>query len=340
MPNTELLILDELQKMPGWKNYLKGLYDTKLPLLRILITGSARLEIFEQMGDSLAGRYFKHRLLPISLAEMKQTKSPGNIEKLLSRGGFPESFLEINEVNAKRWRQQCINSMLSTDVFDFDKILNIKAMQLIFQLLRSRVGSPISYQSLAEDAAVSPATVKKYIQILVSLFVVFTVTPYAKNIARSLLKELKIYFFDTGMVQSDNGSRLENLVAVSLLKHAYGCTDCLAKPTTLHYLRTKEGLEIDFAIINDGEVEQIIEVKVSDDQPSKSLQSFHRKYGYPAVQLVQNLRNEYQTGGIGGPARRKFSFKIIDLKQECSTWNIAKAFFPLLKGTAEWCEQR
>jgi len=122
LPNTELLILDELQKMPGWKNYLKGLYDTKLPMLRILVTGSARLEIFEQMGDSLAGRYFKHRLLPISLAEIDKTKHRGNIERLLSRGGFPEPFLEIEDVNAERWRQQYINSKGYAANFSVTKI--------------------------------------------------------------------------------------------------------------------------------------------------------------------------------------------------------------------------
>src|SRR4029077_5708042 len=100
--------------------------------------------------------------------------------------------------------------------FEIDKIYNIKAMQLIFNLLRNRVGSPISYQSLAEDVGTSPTTIKKYIQILEALFVVFKVTPYSKNIARSLLKEPKLYFFDTALVQGDDGAKLENIVAVSL----------------------------------------------------------------------------------------------------------------------------
>ena len=67
LPETELLILDELHKMDDWKSYLKGIYDTRQPHLQILVTGSARLETFRQSGDSLAGRFFRHRLNPLSL---------------------------------------------------------------------------------------------------------------------------------------------------------------------------------------------------------------------------------------------------------------------------------
>jgi predicted AAA+ superfamily ATPase len=89
-------------------------------------------------------------------------------------------------------------------------------------LLRTKVGSPISYQAIAEDVAISPSTVKKYIDILEALYIVFRVTPFAKNIARSLLKKPKIYFFDTSLVKADAGVQFEYLVAVCLLKHVYG----------------------------------------------------------------------------------------------------------------------
>ena len=72
LPDTELLVLDELHKMPEWKNYLKGIFDTRSPHLRILVTGSARLDAFRSSGDSLAGRYFRHRLNPFSVAEITE----------------------------------------------------------------------------------------------------------------------------------------------------------------------------------------------------------------------------------------------------------------------------
>lgn len=78
--------------------------------------------------------------------------------------------------------------MLATDIFEFDKIGDIRAIQLVFELLRTKVGSPISYKSIAEDVGVAPNTVKKYIQVLEALYLVFRVTPFVKNIARSLVK--------------------------------------------------------------------------------------------------------------------------------------------------------
>ncbi|MFA5074527.1 MAG: ATP-binding protein [Candidatus Babeliales bacterium] len=298
LPTTDLLILDELHKMDNWKNYLKGVYDTKPENMRILVTGSARLDIYNQLGDSLAGRYFRHRLLPFSLAELFQLNEQLDMEKLITRSGFPESYLATDQIEVDRWRLQYINSMLSTDVFEFDKIHNIKAMQLVFNLLRNRVGSTISYQSIGEDLNVSPITIKKYIQILEALFIVFRVTPYSKNIARSLLKEPKLYFFDTGLVQGDDGVKFENFVAVSLLKHIYALNDYKAKEYNLHYLRTKDGIEVDFALVQQDTVENMIEVKLSDDTPAKTLINFSSKYNYPAIQLVKFLRHEQEKNGI------------------------------------------
>lgn len=292
---TDLLILDELHKMEDWKNYLKGVYDTKSNNMRMLITGSARLDIFEQLGDSLAGRYFRHRLMPVSLAELKQVDAPLNLERLLTHGGFPEPYLEQELLEVNRWRLQYTNSLLGTDIFEFEQVHNVKAMQLIFTLLRNRVGSPISYQSLAEDVAVSPTTVKKYIEILEALYVIFRVTPYVDNIARSILKEPKIYFFDTGLIQGSDGAKLENLVAVSLLKHVYGKIDYRAEDYALHYLRTKDGNEVDFALVRNNSVEMMMEVKLSNEKIEKSLNYFQERYQYPAIQLVKNLRNEYQS---------------------------------------------
>ena len=118
---------------------------------------------------------------------------------------------------------------MSTDVFEIEVIKNLKSLQLVFDLLRERVGSPVSYKSIADDVAISPTTVKKYIQILESLYIIFIVTPFSNNIARSLLKEPKIYIFDNCLVTASAGARLENLVANGLLKSIYARNDYLAQ---------------------------------------------------------------------------------------------------------------
>ena len=139
LPSVELLIFDEIHKMPKWKAYLKGVYDTKPPSQKILVTGSARLEVFKQVGDSLAGRYFLHRLMPLSPAECEKVHIEYTLDRFLERGGFPEPFLTQDLVDANRWRLQYVDSLLREDVLDFENIQNLNAIRLVFELLREKV---------------------------------------------------------------------------------------------------------------------------------------------------------------------------------------------------------
>ncbi len=298
LPNVELIILDEIHKMPKWKNYLKGVYDTKPEGQKILVTGSARLEIYHRVGDSLAGRYFLHHLLPLSPSECKKVGLETTLDRFLERGGFPEPFLTSDLVDANRWRNQYIDSLLRTDVLEFDTIHNIYAMRMVFELLREKVGSPVSYKSIAEDVAISPNTVKKYIEILEALYIVFRVTPFSKNIARSLLKEPKIYFFDVGLVNGDLGAKFENLIACCLLKHVYAKIDYQAENYSLKYLQTKDRQEVDFALVKDKEIKSMIEVKLSNHSIHPGLSYFHKKYDLAAIQLVKDLKRQRIEGGI------------------------------------------
>jgi uncharacterized protein len=291
LPTTDMLVLDELHKMPGWKNYLKGIFDTKAPQLRILVTGSARLETWRSAGDSLAGRYFHHRLNPLSIAELADGNED-TLQALLLRGGFPEPYLAENDRDADRWRMQYVDGLIRGDILDFERIHYLRAVQLTLELLRRRVGSPISLTSLAGDVACAPNTIKKYLEILEALYIVFRVTPYHDNIARSLLKEPKVYFYDTGMVKGDDGIRFENLMAVHLLKHLQAIEDYQGKRASLHYLRTKEGKEVDFALAVEDQPLTMIEAKLTDNVPSSSLRYFQKKYNLPAILVLRHLRQE------------------------------------------------
>jgi len=295
---TELLILDEIHKMPGWKNHLKGIYDTKPEQLKILVTGSARLDYVRYSGDSLAGRFFIHHLLPFSLAELKDHETGKNINHFIERGGFPEPFLAAAPIDVKRWRNQYIESLIRFDVLDFKKISDLRTIQTIFELLRRRIGSPVSYASIARDVNSSPPTVMKYIQIMESLYIIFRITPYSRNIARSVLKEPKIYFYDNGLVIGDEGAKLENFVAVSLLKHVLARNDLEGENMALQYLRTKNGKEVDFCLTNEDRLTEILEVKNKDANLSKNLIYFCDKYQLKGVQLVKELKREKTINSI------------------------------------------
>ncbi len=291
LPNTDLLIFDEIHKMPKWKNYIKGVFDNKPDDMHILVTGSARLNTFRQSGDSLAGRYFIHHLLPFSYKESLIDKK-FTLDHLIERGGFPETLLADSPEEAVRWRKLYSDNLIRDDILDFENIQKLKTMQLLLKLLQKRVASPLSYKSLAEDLDKAPNTIKKYIQILESLYIVFRVTPFSNNIARSLKKEPKLYFYDTGMVDGDEGAKFENYLAVSLLKHSLHLTDTTGEETQLCYMRTKEKKEVDFCLTSNDEPILLIEAKTADTAISKDIFYFHQKYKIPATQVVLYLRKE------------------------------------------------
>lgn len=305
--NTDLIVFDEIHKLKQWKNYLKGIFDTRPPGQAILVTGSSRLETFRQTGESLAGRYLHLRLNPLSVAEVKELMPPFDaIEKLNALGAFPEPFLtqfdpEISSAQeySARWRNQYFTDMIREDILDFSRIQEIKTMRLLVELLRHKVGSPISYKGIAEDLQVAPNTIKKYIAILTSLFIVFVIRPYHKNIARAVLKEPKLYFYDTGFVIGSDGIRFENTCALSLLKYVQYQYDAHGQQIELNYLRTRDGKEIDFVVTVDQKPQKFIEVKISDAQPAQSFRTLVKSFpNAHFIQLVHNLRQEAHRDGV------------------------------------------
>jgi predicted AAA+ superfamily ATPase len=297
-----LLVMDEIHKMPNWKSWLKGVVDDRPRDQMLLVTGSARMETFRQSGESLAGRYLAWRLHPVSVREWcaHTGASPDDaLAHLLRRGGFPEPCLAELDSDAERWRLQYATDLVREDVLEFSRLHEITALRLFLDLLRQRVGAPVSLASLARDLAVAPNTLKRYLDILQALFIVFVVHPWHRNIGRALLQAPKVYFLDTGLVEDRPGARLENAVATMLLKHAQFRRDALGHETELHYIRTKDGAEVDFALAENGELTLLAECKTSDAALHRPLQRFAEQFPQAkAVQLVQQLRQEEQRGNI------------------------------------------
>lgn len=321
-PDTQLLVLDELHKKSSWKPWLKGVIDGRPVGQQQLVTGSARMDTFRQTGDSLAGRFLAWRLHPISVkewcehspqAEAGQPPTPDEaLTHLLNRGGFPEPCLlpatPAGDKNAQRWRAQYADGLVREDVLEFSRIQEVGGMRVLLALLRERVGSPLSLASIGRDLGLSQPTVKRFIDILQALYIVFTVQPWHHNIARSLLQSPKVYFYDTGMVggtqadMADNalqGLRFENAVATMLLKHVEFLQDSEAAPVGLHYVRTKDGSEIDFALSRGKELTHLIECKWADNVPHKAFAGFMAQWPEAqAVQLVRHLRNPELRNGV------------------------------------------
>ena len=297
---SELVIFDELHKKPKWKSWIKGIYDTEGVRPRLLVTGSARMDVFKKGSDSLAGRHFNYRLHPFSVAELKDQMPPiETLHRLMTVGGFPEPFLEGTEIFAKRWRSTHLDKILKEDLLELENVRNIKLIEILVDLLADRVGSSVSYSSLARDLEISPHTVKKWIGILESLYVIFVVPPYSKNLARAIIREPKIYFYDNGRVNSDNGARFENIVANALLKKLHLGQDLLGEKSQLYYLRDKEKREVDFLTVIDNKLIDMVEVKMSDDNLSQALVYFNERLKpLSPVQVIYNLTVEQNKKNI------------------------------------------
>lgn len=293
-----LIIFDELHKMKQWKSWLKGVYDTEGLPPSLIVTGSAKLDTYRKVGDSLAGRYFQYRLYPMDLKEaLTYIPSLGTdkeiiFDRLWRCSGFPEPFLEGDDIFYRRWRRSHLDIILRQDLIDLYSVKDIQSIETLVTLLKSRVGSSVSYSNLARDLECDPHTVKRWLVLLENLYVIFRVTPYSKNIARSLLKEPKFYFYDHTHAE-DSGARLENIVACALLKELHYIEDTLGYDTALHFLRTKEGKELDFLVCIDNKPTHLIEVKMTDDTLTKGFEHFSRYFeSVHCVQLVKNLKRE------------------------------------------------
>jgi uncharacterized protein len=176
-------------------------------------------------------------------------------------------------------------------------------MRLFNELLRQRLGSPLSLASIARDLNVSPITLKRDLEILQALYIVFVVRQWHHNIARATLQAPKVYFFDTGLVQGDEGVRFENMVACHLLKHLHWQQDAKGKEVDLHYVRTKDGAEVHFCLSNKAPsgdtLTHLIECKLSDSKPHTALKRFAEQWTEAqGVQLVRNLRHEQEWGRV------------------------------------------
>ncbi len=271
------------------------------------------MDTFRQAGDSLAGRYFHHRLWPFSVAELKHSYSPDESLRLLQElGGFPEPFLSSDGVFMKRWQSQYFTDIVREDVVEFSRLHEIRAMRLLVELLRSRVGSPLSWSSIGEDLQIAPNTVKKYVEILEALHVVFLVRPYHRNIARAIQKMPKLYFYHTPYVKGNEGVLLENTTAICLRKHTDFLSAATGSEVALNYIRTRDKQEVDFAIVSDGQLESLIEVKTADRTIPASLRLLGSRI--PSAEKLLLVRDLPVETDVDGISIRKLSRWLSELK--------------------------
>lgn len=303
--SAPLIIFDELHKYSDWKNYLKSVYDRDNGHYKFILSGSGRLDMYQKGGDSLAGRYFLLYLWPFTLAELAGNNlsfqqfatNPIDIHTIsnetqtiwsnLSRcSGFPDPYLSGDDQFYRIWSNTYNKQLLREDIRDLTSIRNIENVELLFSLLPSKIGSPLSMASLARDMHVSFDSIRSWIEIFENFFMVFRISPWSKRIARPITKETKLYLFNHAGIEMP-AAKFENMVALELFCGVSTWNDLGLGRFTLHYIKNRDKEEVDFLIADNQRPFLLIEAKMSEETPTKSLRKFQKALNIPAVQLVQ-----------------------------------------------------
>lgn len=300
---ARLLIFDELHKYRQWKNYLKGLYDVRHEQYDILVTGSARLDVYRRGGDSLQGRYHYYRLHPFTLAELSggiasvpephtrisfsREQSPGFsiVEMLLRFGGFPEPLFAGEMETLRRWQNERRDRLIRDDIRDIELVRDLSSLQILSTILPTKVGHLFSLNALREDLAVTHKSLSLWVDIFERFYYAFRIYPFAAKPIASLRKQPKLYLWDWSEVP-DEGARFENLIASHLLKFVHYLRDTAGYRAELFFLRDTQGHEIDFLVTVDQKPWFAVEVKRGNEAPSKNLFYLKEKIGIPFVYQV------------------------------------------------------
>lgn len=297
-----IIVFDEIHKRPDWKNFLKGFFDSYGKDLHIIITGSARLDIYKQGSDSLMGRYFPYRMHPLSVAECLRTDLPTSeivqpaqitdeaFKALLEFGGFPKPFIKRDRQFSLRWQNLRRQQLIQEDIRDLQIIHDLNRLQLLMDLLKNQATKQITYNTLAKFTRASIDTITRWIEVLEAFYYCYRLRPWSKNISRSLIKEPKIFLWDWSVI-TDPGSRAENFVASHLLKATQYWTDSGLGEYGLFYIRTLDKKEVDFLVSKNGEPWVLVEVKLSNNKDiSPHLKVFQEQLAAEhAFQVVMNI---------------------------------------------------
>jgi predicted AAA+ superfamily ATPase len=268
----KLIIIDEIQRMPGLFEVLRSVIDERrhqgYKYQQFLLLGSASLELLQQSSETLAGRIVYQELTGLTLNEIPA--SIYTLDQLWLRGGFPESFLAHTDNNSVQWRQAFIRTYLERDIPQLGPKIASETLRRFWTMLAHEQASLLNANRLATNLSISSKTIHRYLDLLVDLLLVRCLRPWSNNVGKRLVKTPKIFIRDSGLTHalldirtkedllghpvvggSWEGFVIENLLAA------------LPSGTPAWFYRTSTGAEIDL-ILEFGSNKRIaIEIKRS-----------------------------------------------------------------------------
>lgn len=197
-PLRGLVVLDEIQRRPELFPVLRVLADRPSIPARFLILGSASPELIRASAESLAGRVAHHELPGLSLGEVGASRW----KDCWVRGGYPRSLLAATDAASLRWRQELIRTLLERDLPALGLRLPAETLRRFWQMLAHYHGQTWNGAELARAFGVSEKTVRHYLDLLASTFMVRVLPPWHANLAKRQVRSPKVYIADPGLLHA------------------------------------------------------------------------------------------------------------------------------------------
>jgi len=303
-------ILDEIQYVPELLSYIKTAIDENRQPGRWILTGSQNFTLMQNISESLAGRSAIVSLLPFSVAErLNRGKEGLSVEKILSlplpinkkvktnlgeiilRGNYPEIASNL-QIDRNLWCGSYITTYLERDIRNLKQVGDLGQYELFLRSCAVRTGQILDLSAISREIGVSFTTAKRWLSLLETGYQILLLYPYYKNLGKRIIKRPKIYFTDTGLASyllgihtpeslfsgPFFGPLFETLVVTDFWKrfHHHG------QKTSMYYLRTRDGLEIDLVIEIEGKL-NLVEIKSSS--------TIRPEHSYSLLKIMHDLKS-------------------------------------------------
>ena len=264
----KLIILDEVQRIPGIFQELRGIIDKNRraghAAGQFLFLGSASIDLLKQSGETLAGRIAYCELSPITVAEYSE-----DMDRLWLRGGFPDSLLATNDKKSLLWRNSFIRTYLERDIPQLGPRIPAETLRRFWMMLAHLQGSLLNASHLAASLGVDGKTVMSYLDLMVDLLLVRRLTPLHKNLGKRLIKSPKVYIRDSGLLHAllgiDNKETLIGHPVIGMSWEGFVIENILntidRNQTKPYFYRTSSSNEIDLVLERSGNETWTIEIK-------------------------------------------------------------------------------
>ena len=263
------VIIDETQKVPALFSYLQGMVDESGAMGRYVLTGSQNFLLLENITQSLAGRVAISHLMPFGIPELEAAgRLPENLDDLLLTGMYP--VLYDRNVSPTDYFPSYIQTYIERDVRSITNVGNLSTFQRFVKLCAGRVGQLLNLSGMGTELGINYKTVRSWISILEASFIVFLLIPHHRNFNKRVVKQPKLYFYDTGLlcalldIQSASqlsthylrGQIFESMVVAEYLKLRFH----MGRRSNAYFWRDNAGHEIDL-LLEEGTDLRAVEIK-------------------------------------------------------------------------------